>query len=59
LSGNIVLDVIAALGDSAQLQQLRQEGCTEVQGYLFSEPRPANELAALLKRHAAAAKAVA
>ncbi|MDQ0326316.1 diguanylate cyclase (GGDEF)-like protein/PAS domain S-box-containing protein [Rhodopseudomonas julia] len=31
-----------------QLERLSREGCTEVQGYLFSEPRPASELARLL-----------
>jgi predicted signal transduction protein with EAL and GGDEF domain len=42
-----------------QLEQLRQEGCTEVQGYLFSQPRPASEIGALLQRHKPAARAVA
>jgi predicted signal transduction protein with EAL and GGDEF domain len=32
----------------AQLSHLKQEGCTEVQGYLFSKPRPASELASLI-----------
>jgi diguanylate cyclase (GGDEF)-like protein len=32
----------------AQLAHLKQEGCTEVQGYLFSKPRPATELATLI-----------
>jgi diguanylate cyclase (GGDEF)-like protein len=32
----------------AQLHKLRLEGCTEVQGYLFSQPRPASEVAGLL-----------
>jgi diguanylate cyclase (GGDEF)-like protein len=32
-----------------QLQTLREEGCTEVQGYLFSRPVPAAEAAQLLK----------
>ena len=31
-----------------QLEWLRGEGCTEVQGYLFSPPRPAHEIARLL-----------
>jgi EAL domain-containing protein (putative c-di-GMP-specific phosphodiesterase class I) len=32
-----------------QLKQLKAEGCTEVQGYLFSRPRPASELGPLLR----------
>jgi diguanylate cyclase (GGDEF)-like protein/PAS domain S-box-containing protein len=32
-----------------QLRRLREEGCTEVQGYLLSPPRPAGELAALMR----------
>jgi EAL domain-containing protein (putative c-di-GMP-specific phosphodiesterase class I) len=31
-----------------QLEVLRAEGCTEVQGYLFSAPKPASEVAQLL-----------
>lgn len=31
-----------------QFKQLKLEGCTEVQGYLFSPPRPAAEVKALL-----------
>jgi diguanylate cyclase (GGDEF)-like protein len=31
-----------------QFEQLKLEGCTEVQGYLFSPPRPACEVAKLL-----------
>lgn len=31
-----------------QLDRLRDEGCTEVQGFLFSAARPASEIAALL-----------
>jgi EAL domain-containing protein (putative c-di-GMP-specific phosphodiesterase class I) len=33
----------------AQLAHLKQVGCTEAQGYLFSRPRPARELAALIR----------
>jgi EAL domain-containing protein (putative c-di-GMP-specific phosphodiesterase class I) len=33
-----------------QLENLRSEGCTEVQGYLFSPPRPAAEVAGLISR---------
>jgi hypothetical protein len=31
-----------------QLQLLRAEGCTEVQGYLFSPPRPSHDVECLL-----------
>ncbi len=34
-----------------QLVRLREEGCTEVQGYFFSRPQPASEVAGLLQRH--------
>jgi EAL domain-containing protein (putative c-di-GMP-specific phosphodiesterase class I) len=33
-----------------QFAQVRQKGCTEVQGYFISPPRPANEVADLLRR---------
>jgi EAL domain-containing protein (putative c-di-GMP-specific phosphodiesterase class I) len=36
-----------------QLNQVRAEGCTEVQRYLFSPPRRASELAALFEDHPA------
>jgi diguanylate cyclase (GGDEF)-like protein len=42
-----------------ELRQLKCEGCTEVQGYLFSEARPAKELGALLQRLDTVQKAVA
>jgi diguanylate cyclase (GGDEF)-like protein len=32
-----------------QLNRLKEEGCTEVQGYIFSSPRPSRELPALIK----------
>ena len=43
---------IAAEGveTQAQLACLRTEGCHEVQGYLFSHPRPANEVQAMIGR---------
>jgi diguanylate cyclase (GGDEF)-like protein len=34
-----------------QMEALRKHGCTEVQGYLFSPPKPFAELSALLKRY--------
>jgi diguanylate cyclase (GGDEF)-like protein len=33
-----------------QLARLREEGCAEVQGYLFSTPQPASEIPGLLRR---------
>jgi EAL domain-containing protein (putative c-di-GMP-specific phosphodiesterase class I) len=34
----------------AQFDLLRREGCTQAQGYLFSKPRPAAEVEAMLAR---------
>ena len=34
---------------SEQLSLLRQEGCSEIQGYLFSRPRPAMEVPSLIR----------
>ena len=31
-----------------QVERLRLEGCVEVQGYLYSRPVPADEIAAVL-----------
>ncbi|MCK1395691.1 EAL domain-containing protein [Bradyrhizobium sp. 1] len=36
--------------NDAQLELLRREGCTQVQGYLFSMPRPASDVALMLER---------
>ncbi len=33
-----------------QLELLRREGCIQAQGYLFSKPRPASEVAMMLER---------
>jgi len=35
---------------SEQLELLRSEHCSEVQGYLFSKPRPACEVEAMLRQ---------
>ena len=32
-----------------QMDTVRSEGCTEMQGFLFSRPRPADEIGALLR----------
>jgi diguanylate cyclase (GGDEF)-like protein/PAS domain S-box-containing protein len=39
--------------DEAQLELLRREGCTQAQGYLFSKPRPANEVEGMLAKRRA------
>jgi diguanylate cyclase (GGDEF)-like protein/PAS domain S-box-containing protein len=44
---------------AAQLAQLDAEGCTEVQGFLFSAARPASAIADLLARFAEAGSAAA
>jgi diguanylate cyclase (GGDEF)-like protein/PAS domain S-box-containing protein len=36
-----------------QLSRLRAEGCTEVQGFLFSAPRPAGEVPGMLEKYGA------
>jgi diguanylate cyclase (GGDEF)-like protein/PAS domain S-box-containing protein len=36
--------------NDAQLELLRREGCTQAQGYLFSQPRPASDVAMMLQR---------
>jgi diguanylate cyclase (GGDEF)-like protein len=33
-----------------QLEKVREEGCTEMQGYLFSPPKPINEIARLFQQ---------
>jgi predicted signal transduction protein with EAL and GGDEF domain len=38
-----------------QLQQIREQGCTEVQGYYFGRPCPIGDLRAMLNRRVAAA----
>jgi EAL domain-containing protein (putative c-di-GMP-specific phosphodiesterase class I) len=42
-----------------QLERLTSEGCNEVQGFLFSPPRPAAEVGHILSEMAAPAEAVA
>ncbi|MFK4485502.1 EAL domain-containing protein [Bradyrhizobium sp. USDA 336] len=36
--------------NNTQLELLRREGCTQAQGYLFSKPRPASDVAIMLDR---------
>ncbi|MBI1203556.1 MAG: EAL domain-containing protein [Rhodopseudomonas sp.] len=42
-----------------QLESVAAEGCTEVQGYLFSQPKPASEVARILREQNPAIEAVA
>jgi EAL domain-containing protein (putative c-di-GMP-specific phosphodiesterase class I) len=59
-----IIRAITGLGDSLgmtttgegvetreELDCLRQEGCTEAQGYYFSRPQPASEVRKLLAEH--------
>lgn len=61
-----ITDLARALGmettaegveEVAQLEELRRQGCTNVQGYLFSKPVAAAEVMALLNSHAQRAAA--
>ena len=42
-----------------QLESVTAEGCTEVQGFLFSQPKPASEVARILREQNPAIEAVA
>jgi predicted signal transduction protein with EAL and GGDEF domain len=49
LGGNLGMATIAEGVETAeQLEILRGEGCTQVQGYLFSRPKPAREILKML-----------
>ncbi len=51
LCGHLGLDtLVEGVETQAQLQWLLVEGCTEVQGHLFSPPRPAAGLAEIIAR---------
>ena len=67
-SGIAIVHAIAALGTSLQLATtaegvetmeqfaiVRAEGCTEVQGYFFSPPKPAKDIPELLEANSAGA----
>ncbi len=60
LGGSLGMTVTAeGVETEAQLARLRAEGCDEVQGYLFSRPVPASDVAAVLQRWNGAAQAIA
>jgi EAL domain-containing protein (putative c-di-GMP-specific phosphodiesterase class I) len=49
LAANLGMEMTAkGVETKEQLDLIRAEGCTEVQGFYFSPPRPANELAPFL-----------
>ena len=49
LARSLKMQVVAeGVETNSQLEQLRRLGCTEIQGYLFSAPRPAVEIRKLL-----------
>ena len=53
LAGNLGMATIAeGVETSEQLEILRAEGCTQVQGYLFSRPKPVREIPEMLNRSA-------
>jgi EAL domain-containing protein (putative c-di-GMP-specific phosphodiesterase class I) len=45
-----IMTIAEGVETQAQLDKLRDKGCTEVQGYFFSRPRPANEVPAMIER---------
>jgi len=51
LGANLGIATLAEGVETAeQFVRIRQKGCTEVQGYFLSRPRPANEIEALRQR---------
>jgi EAL domain-containing protein (putative c-di-GMP-specific phosphodiesterase class I) len=49
LGSNLGIPTLAeGVETEEQFELLRKEGCTEMQGYLFSRPIPASEIAGLL-----------
>lgn len=45
-----IITTAEGVENDAQLDLLRREGCTQVQGYLFSKPRPASDVTIMLDR---------
>ena len=49
MSASLGMDTVAeGVETQDQLRKIRHEGCTEVQGYLFSKPRPGPEILGLI-----------
>jgi len=54
LGGSLGMSTIAeGVETSDQLGRIRAEGCTSVQGYLFSKPVPVAQVSALIAEFAA------
>ncbi len=52
LGNNLGMTVTAeGVETEEQLERLRAEGCTEVQGYLLSRPKPATDIPELIRKH--------
>ncbi|MDA9421508.1 bifunctional diguanylate cyclase/phosphodiesterase [Bradyrhizobium sp. CCBAU 53380] len=45
-----IITTAEGVENDVQLELLRREGCTQAQGYLFSRPRPASDVAMMLDR---------
>jgi EAL domain-containing protein (putative c-di-GMP-specific phosphodiesterase class I) len=43
-------DIAEGVETAEQFARIRRKGCTEVQGYFLSRPRPADEVEALRQR---------
>lgn len=54
-----MITTVEGVETKAQLEQVRAEGCTEVQGYLFSVPQPASEVPRLLSSYGKKSQAAA
>ena len=50
-----ITTLVEGIETEAQLASIRAEGCEQMQGFLFSPPRPASEIAALLDSELAVA----
>ena len=60
LGGSLGMAITAeGVETEEQLQRLKDEGCTEVQGFLISSPQPVSELGALFERLRSRSKAAA
>ena len=47
-----IATVVEGIETQQQLEKVREWGCTEMQGYLFSRPKPIEEILPMFARHA-------